>query len=225
MDRECINCGYAMEGLPAGRCPECGYAMTEEELRLGERRKIFLELTAGRPWLGALLPLAITALAWVFFGRVQIGHYAILASAIATAWTFGVGRFATRRFPRGYRRLARRVWACAALWLLLPYIVEFAGVLYLLLAELQQLDVANPSVARENCVVALAVLVVTPLSLWRWGRVWASLGTASGLGSEWTGTTRLARGWKWAIWLPLTLFVLAPAGLLLVLLARDGISR
>ncbi len=52
----CRRCGYAMEGVPAGRCPECGREHTARDLRRGYRPKrwvvVGLALAAAGMYLG-----------------------------------------------------------------------------------------------------------------------------------------------------------------------------
>lgn len=107
----CPCCSYELRGLRDARCPECGWQITEADVRDDARRRVFLELTRWSVYVwGALMLLPALLVTW--------GVLAIpLAAGIAAAWVAPAGT------PRGLvRRVRRRVWLLGLPWLYLPWL-------------------------------------------------------------------------------------------------------
>lgn len=109
----CPYCDYELAGLLGDRCPECGQAITREDVRLDARRRVFLDLTRWRVWVwnGVVLLL-------VMYGTFGLGAIAV-GLAIGSAWLLPRGRARAGLV----RRVQRRVWLLSIWWLQAPWLV------------------------------------------------------------------------------------------------------
>ncbi|MFN0132151.1 MAG: hypothetical protein ACKVW3_06425 [Phycisphaerales bacterium] len=123
-----------MATLPGQQCPECGYAVTDEDRTLAERRELYLD---GAMWDWGVL---ILILGFAFLSMRGIEYPGNLFWFIGIGATFGwavvVGSFACRGTPRLHRRVFMRAWCVALLyWMALQPVVFYLALLLLVIAD------------------------------------------------------------------------------------------
>ena len=223
----CLRCGYDLNGLPYGPCPECGEVMTEATaVAMHERR---VELIAGaRDWAkGASLKLGAVAVLYaggaaLVARSARVGLYAGVCILVLVSVGAAFGSCAALLAPAGHRRAAALVWLRTLRALQLPWLVVPLGVPLVLAVRQLELFYELPSHALiEHLplfgVPALGLVLLLAVYRWcvRWTDATRTIGARTGARCE-RGVTMAA------IATSIGSLVLAFAGWFVVFLGMSG---
>ena len=199
-DRECMDCGYNLRGLPiGGKCPECGMpiaATSEIDEPLSQApTRVILAFIRGCWAASIILALCVGMLAALRFPAwpSEISRWGLLPLSVlwvgAVAWltpAFGIPQAATRGFSRRSRtrqaaRWLQSGWVLAAGLRLLQHELTLTG----LAASLTRVGFTFGVVAGLAGMIVLCVLMERL--------------------AEWTRDDHAQRLFNWAMWtIPVT---------------------
>ncbi len=115
----CPYCDYELAGLRERRCPECGEEITDADVRLDARRRVFLELTRGQVVWGNLLLLVVCV--FTTMGIAVIPYLLGIAAVRLLPDSGGKGVV---------KRVRRRAWLLAIGRLYSPWVVVMIGLTF-----------------------------------------------------------------------------------------------
>jgi len=110
----CVRCDYDLSTLNTRRCPECGYFVTDEDIALDSRRRIYIESSRILAWI---------APAGIVIVGLLTGVLDFLAVLLLAALAYAGGWFISRRLPLLQRRVFRRAWCVSSLYWFLPLLL------------------------------------------------------------------------------------------------------
>jgi len=203
-----------MSGLATRKCPECAYEATEEEMRLAERRVVFLEMTAFGQWRGLLYIAA--AVVFTLF-TLSFSYGAMQAALILQAiWSLAVSSSVGMGYPTAYRAIARRCVRLLLPWYCVPVLVPLVVlvVYYWIDRSFYWGSISSSSLWT---FVPVAVVIGFLVGIGGWYAMWPRLMRASGMPSAYHDRARVRRFIRLAMW-PIGFIGLA-AGTLQAMLA------
>lgn len=186
----CPYCDYALEGLRERRCPECGEEISEDDIRLDARRRVYLELTRWSVVWGNLLLIGVIA-------SLTVG-LAVLPYALGLSAAFLVPGTSSRGLVG---RVQRRVWLMSigrlySPWVVLVIVQGVVSVMlwsYFWIYEVDSLIEAVWAFLGPEATIAIGLAIYLGV-VWLWRRRLRAVGRIAGLTDEQFASAFARRG-------------------------------
>lgn len=209
-----------MSGLATLKCPECAYEATEEEMRLAERRVVFLEMTAFGQWRG----LFYIAAALIFtFSTWRVAYGSVQALLILQAiWSLSVSSSVGMGYPKAYRVIVRRCVRLLLPWYCAPILVPMAALVVYSWLD-RSFYWGSNSLSSLLTFAPFTIVIGFLVGIGGWYKMWPRLMRASGMPSAYHERARVRRFIRLAMW-PIGFIGLGAGTLQAMLAIIDSLS-